>query len=492
MELINNVSNLNIGDDLEKHVRYGDKYIPNDYYWGLGIENETYFMFDNIKQFTGKKIKESKHERYSVDYYKSYKTTEIKKQMNDMFNDFKLYDMPIYFNCHTLTRTDVNNFHKTTYEKEPKPNPNFSGKTIFEILCEENPKIFIDEHEKSFTFDGDTIEFMTQNFYKSNVTNVLDELLESKYNFVSELNNIFKKKDIHQKYGLIKFPDINYGLVTFMTNFEHTSIFNNGTYHINLTIPTQLNENGFVKDKDRFIVEHRKAIKMLQLFTPLITGCYGAPDIYGINNDRFSKGSLRLTSSRYVGLGSYDTDSMKCGKIVTDNVKDISNIGEKWWFNRLYDDTDYVKLDKMGFDFNFNKYKNHGIEFRIFDYFPHEYLETMVNLIILLVDLALDSDEIEKPCMDEKWNDLVHKMLLHGSQIVLSDDDLELYANLFGTKLVSKDITNLLQEISDTLHDKYNNKGICSKNMSPNMKKPKIINFNKIQFDKNKELYYHN
>ena len=46
---------------LDKHRNYLQYYIPDDYYWGIGIENETYFEMSkllevDIKKFYTKKI----------------------------------------------------------------------------------------------------------------------------------------------------------------------------------------------------------------------------------------------------------------------------------------------------------------------------------------------------------------------------------------------------------------------------------------------------
>ena len=60
---------------LEKHQYYASKYIPNDIYWGIGIENEVYFEMSkpleiDIKTFY---TKNAKRERYSVNYFTSYR-----------------------------------------------------------------------------------------------------------------------------------------------------------------------------------------------------------------------------------------------------------------------------------------------------------------------------------------------------------------------------------------------------------------------------------
>jgi hypothetical protein len=43
-----------------------------------------------------------------------------------------------------------------------------------------------------------------------------------------------------------------------------------------------------------------------------------------------------------------------------------------WWYNKYYEYCDYKKELQMGSDINFHKHKNHGIEVRIFDYFPSQ------------------------------------------------------------------------------------------------------------------------
>ena len=60
---------------LEKHKNYMKYYKPNDLYWGLGIENETYLEFSKKLDIDPTKFytKNAKRERYSVNYFNSYK-----------------------------------------------------------------------------------------------------------------------------------------------------------------------------------------------------------------------------------------------------------------------------------------------------------------------------------------------------------------------------------------------------------------------------------
>ena len=139
---------------LDKHRNYLQYYKPNDTYWGLGIEHETYLEFSKLLNvnptiFYTENIKQ---ERYSVDYYKSYKSgvynNNIKLLLKDQENNKICYIgkdgivksknrsfavVPLLLNSHSFTKSDANNQPVTTYSKNPKPNPAFNGKTLYEL-----------------------------------------------------------------------------------------------------------------------------------------------------------------------------------------------------------------------------------------------------------------------------------------------------------------------------------------------------------------------
>ena len=46
--------------NLEKHQKYKTAYKPNDFYWGLGVEHETYLETSKLKQVTLKELKENR------------------------------------------------------------------------------------------------------------------------------------------------------------------------------------------------------------------------------------------------------------------------------------------------------------------------------------------------------------------------------------------------------------------------------------------------
>ena len=177
----------------------------------------------------------------------------------------------------------------------------------------------------NWLFDGDTIEFTTNNFYKAKLPDVFEELYYNKKLFIDNLNDVFIQKNIFQKYGSIKYMEDNYPFVIYLTNSNNISMFNNGTLNYNITLPTELDENGKIKDIVKFKNEHSRAIKIIQWMEPFILAVYGAADPFSLmekyhNKDKFSKSSQRCAVSRYISIGTYNCDKMEPGKILLKKV----------------------------------------------------------------------------------------------------------------------------------------------------------------------------
>jgi hypothetical protein len=125
---------MSVSTPLEKHKRYGFFYKPNDLFWGLGIERESYLEFSDLLLINGKFIKENhRPERYSVDYYKSYKSEPLKRTLS-VFDDTDQIHLPVLINSHTLTKLDKTLEHKTIFGKKLVANSKFQGKCLFDIL----------------------------------------------------------------------------------------------------------------------------------------------------------------------------------------------------------------------------------------------------------------------------------------------------------------------------------------------------------------------
>jgi len=437
----------------DKHTKYKESYGKNELYWGIGIENELYLEFEKKIPVEKKKfLNAHKRERYSVDYYKNY----IEEHVNCGFLYESFIDsieLPVLMNSHSLTKTDQNNNSKTLYTKLCEPNPKFCGQTLWELAMKN--AYLADNFQKNFTFDGDTIEVITQNFYNTELSKVLDEYKQIKKDFIGNLRSVFLENKIFAEYGEIGFQKDNHQFALYLTNFHNIGIFNNGTLHFNITLPTLLSKDGWIADKAVFIKIHKNYIKLIQFMEPFFLAKYGSPDKFStIACDYaklFSACSQRCAVSRYIGIGTYDTDSMKTGKLLQDDSNLFDVVTKDYgWYNQYYRDCAYTKGDKMGYDINFNKHYNHGVEIRFFDHIANDSkIGDVLDDLVYLGDWSLENDIPENPIKSTTWNGLVVKCMRQGKNTQLSFEELELYNGIFRTKFWNQDIYGLYDEIID-------------------------------------------
>jgi hypothetical protein len=452
--------------NLTKHHKYKDAYKPNDYYWGLGIEHETYLETSKLKQITLKELKENRAaERYCVNYYNVYNLKLLDDALDGLFDSNEKILVPILLNSHTFQKTDINGEHMTTYERIPKPNPKFIGKTIINWMKELNPNIFDKDYEKSYTFDGDTIEFMTQKFYKATVDDVINELTSYENEFITAMNSL-PKEGILKTYGPFQIAQKNYPFATYLTNLKNNAMFNNGTIHINITLPTQLNDKADITDFDLFTKQHQNLARAIQWISPLIIAKYGSYDPLSeskTNGLKYSTGSQRVAVSRYIGLGTFDTDIMPIGKILTVKRDTLENID---WYNSFHEKVDYKLLDDIGLDINFNKHYAHGLEFRILDAIPPADIKDILLLIVHLADLSLEKD-FDNPKKSKLWHKIAENCVHNGKGYLIDvSDQNELYKifnvfNLTKEPLYANEVLNLIR---DNLYENHTN-GQCVRYM---------------------------
>jgi len=460
---------IQIGNNqIDKHVKYKKKYGKNDLYWGLGIENELYLEFEKRKEVSKKVFLENhKRERYSVNYYENYKIDDLKKAFHyicEKINDN--IHIPLLLNANSFLKTDSNNNSKTLYTKKCEINPKFNGKTLIETLIENN-EYFKETININWLFDGDTIEFTTNEFYNTRLTNIFNELSKTKNEFIENLNKSFSELRIFEDNGKIDFMKLNHPFAMYMTNLNNVAMFNNGTLHYNLTLPTILDKDGNILDKKKFINDHAKGIKIIQWMEPFLIGIYGSPDPFSVLNslnncDKFSKASQRCAISRYIGIGTYDTDKMEGGKILTTPIENLEiNKLTYWWYNNYYKNNGYNKLKEIGYDINFNKHYNHGIEIRFLDHItePKKIFESF-EFIIYLMDYILDTEEhihkFDNPIKNSTWNNIVLNVIQHGKDYILKEEEKEIYEKIFNIKIKSSSIIDMYYEIYWNLIIKFN------------------------------------
>ena len=469
-------------DDIidDKHKRYLDSYSQEPtLFWGLGIENESYLLLlkpsKTIKEFRELKLKS---ERYSVNYFNNFKSDPLIASIKKLYTCNNL-TYPTYINAHTLDKTGPSLTHRTTYEREPKPTPGFTD-SLHHILLRECD-YYRQIYDVSLVFDGDSIEFITQHFYNTTVSNCINELVRLKHTFLSEVSPFFEQ----WKIGPIAFPSHNYGLVTFLsTQTKHLGVCNNATYHLNMTLPTLI-KNGSIINKPAFIQQHLEFVRCIQMVEPLIVASYGTPDVFSVVDPadarNYSMGSLRVTLSRYISLQTFDVNNPVNGKLLL--MKKSADASR--WYNQL-GETSYQMNQEIGADINFNKFKNHGIEIRFLDWFPEEYLEGLMNFFVLL---AQHSVSVGSFTYDSRlYQDIIKQCVTKGFTYVLSVDECNLILqDLYLNKVtITMTAFELLSHICDVLYLRYYN-GHIVQQMSPNMPCPALTNYNWIAFQ---ELYH--
>ena len=464
-------------DILPKHIKYIDMYKSNRLYWGLGIENELYLEFENKIKVSKKKFLENhRRERYSVDYYTAYKSPN--KAFNFILDKLEKYEdgysMPLLINSNSFTRTDKSNNSKTLYTKLCEPNPKYDGKLLTELF-NESPYLK-ENYDKNYVYEGDVIEIITLDFFNTTLKDVINELEKSKEDFIRNVQNVFTNNNIFSEYGTIDFIKENHPFGIYLTNMNNIGIFNNGTLHFNITLPTMLDSNNNIIDRNTFEAQHKQYIRLIQFVEPLLLSIYGSPDPFSYiktksiekpfsENIMYSSCSQRCAVSRYISIGTYDTSIMKRGKLLTDNIKTFKVATEPYgWYNRYHQYSGYNKLEEIGYDINYNKHINHGIEIRIFDHITDiNLIKEAFVFIILLGDYSLSVSEIENPIINLIWNDLVIDCMKYGSELKLNDNYIALYNNLFNHTFTSKCIKTIYYEIFNLLKYRSTKKNDFSK-----------------------------
>ena len=473
------------------------------YYWGIGLENETYMQFEESLIVSGAFIQEKVgYERYSIDYRKCYKSGVLASVLENGFNKDKNYRVSRMINSHSLDKIDLNYQHKTIASTNPAAdNPEYLGKSILENFLETQPhniwSMFTQKTNPmgSVNFDGDSIEFVTKYFENRTVSDSCDELAATKKLFIDKLNES-KVLD-----GKLSFPDYNIGFNMFMSNQENIVLFNNGTYHFHLTLPT-LTENSRIVDYADFEAKHANAIYLLQWFEPLFIATLGSPDIMGVISEKhhleekFALGSMRNAMSRYTGVGTFNKVMAK-GKVLTYQVEEFRKLlkfGKEeniWWRDQVESSFGYELLSDIGLDFNQEKMYQSGFEFRSFDEFPASYLPELLHAIIIICEHSLNLPNVPWGHDSLVWNNLVFKSLKHGYQTEITAEEKKELLDLLNLSSHQSEFEAIVKlddfffRIIAVLHEQYKDNNTCIDNMlgeKPNTA-PKWDNFNKYQVE---------
>ena len=450
----------------EKHIKYMDRYTTDEEFWGIGIENETYLALEYATDFRALKLKP---ERYSVNYTTNFKPAPLTSALSTLGALPIRY--PVYLNAHTFLKTDAAGAHRTFYDENGTANPSFT-ESIHDLLLRECRE-YRDQYDTSQVYDGDSIEFITQRFYRATATEAVHELGDLKRRWLTAVApRLARMPGVG---STPRWPAYNHGLVTFLTTRRaHLGICNSGTLHVNLTLPTML-RGGAIADKDTFARTHLAFIGHIQLLEPLFAACYGTPDVFSLVDPSYSLGSLRLSRSRYVSLQSFDVSRPVNGKLLL-GPKPVGD----FWYNRLAQ-SPYFLNATIGYDVNFNKFKNHGVEIRFFDWFPEAYLTDVLHVLILLAAHSVTrlSYVLDRP----RFADVVVKCVREGFAARLTAEECkaffaELEIQVPACLASPSSALSVLQHLSDALYDLHRDSDIVQK-LAPGMLRPVLVDYNR-------------
>lgn len=445
-------------DTLHKHSKYRKGYKPFDYYWGLGVEHETYIHTRKAKRFHTF-TDHMNPERYSVHYYKAYVHNELMEVIQSRMTG-KTLEVPILLNSHSFTDADIYGEHATTYEKRPKKNARFAGETVHTWALQRSEWLK-HEYERSYMWDGDTVEFMTQQFYKTTVADVLTELSGIETAFIQALHDL-PQEGIFAEYGPFSLSSVNYPWATYLTNINNIAMFNNGTIHVNCTLPTRLDAYCRPLWPADFRLRHQRLARLIQWMEPFWIAVYGAGDPLSAYRSTFAAGSQRLAVSRYIGLGTFDTDTMNKGKI-NQIPRDLS---ANPWYKDFYAKTAYVPNDVIGLDINFNKHWAHGLELRFFDQMSMKNLQTVMGQLVQIMDASISK---KTRCPDARKNTQWHTMavdaLCQGRNWKVQPEQMAAIYHAFAIECTVKEPVSVESALEMIMNDSIFYRGECWEKM---------------------------
>lgn len=499
-----------------KHLKYMEHYEKGQggeermRFWGIGIENESYLEWSVRWGAESFRTLRPRRERYSVDYYKSFQEAPLEAVLATLRSMPKL-TYPVWMNAHTFQKMDKQLQHRTFYDVNGTPNPAF-GTPLHEDLLREC-EIYRDTYDRSVVFDGDTIEFITQDYFCASTAKAVAELRDLKGRWIAGVGPWLDRIAVENGWRLplgiegnaFRFPERNEGLVTFLSTGQgNLGICNTQTLHLNFTLPTWLKGGSIAQgEKERFTQEHLTWVALIQVVEPLLAAVYGTPDVFSLVDPQYSMGSQRGTRSRYIGIQTYDTRRPVNGKrLLQPRPEDPAH-----WYNRLCGEQGqeeekgqvprYRPHTDIGYDVNVNKFKNHGIEIRFLDWFPEEHLQGVMDFFVLLGAhaVALSEKGKEKGVQElhverEAYYDLIQRCLRQGCGTLITKEEqariamdlrlsLEAEAEepIFLQGCAMRSPYEYLCQIKSVLWQRYQDSEVVSL-MAPGGAEPQLVNYN--------------
>lgn len=449
---------------LDKNKKHAERFkdVEEPINWGLGVEHEmhifhkskkgmkdTNIVFDSQESscfLTGEKDPQGscKKSRHGDDYYSPPK---------------RILNMILKLNKTKLTKEEKDIIAYLDWEQSGK----YIGTCDYPSVL---PRIKVLMPE-----------FVTGNFKNRTIDSITNELyyLENTYLKLQLKNPIVKEKV--EKYGKlvthlcgshndIRVP-IRPTIYSDTYEFEDENITKHkdylGSYHVTITLPHRLTIS-----KKEFIDMHQNLANQIQWLEPLFIGAYFGPDLDSVGSygNKKVKGAFRVMTT---GWGTFAGSDVRT--FGTKGVGRAPNIKTYWRDNLVFPNDEDELLDyctrtakpiykrsdsvlgsdfrTFNFEHNMDKCQKlytpydcpkvdgglmeppYGVEIRIFDHFPKEYLLDLLKIIILIAANSKRHPPTKFVYKDKIWIAMIHKAMKFGWNAQLSNA----YVNLLRQQL---------------------------------------------------------
>ena len=248
-----------------------------------------------------------------------------------------------------------------------------------------------------------------------------------------------------------------------------------GSFHITLTLPYNKNT-----PEKKFVKQHQNFANQLQWIEPLLMAAFfscddtamgtslkkvrgsfrimrvGWGNLAGSDIRKFPKGIGRYSNIKTFwreGLDFYNINKLKsCSSVTIQEPGAISALSSNF---RTFGSTDPLHPDerKSGAPMTIPN----GIEFRIFDHFPTEYLQELCKLIIYVAENSRLHETKKYVYKNKAWNDAVKVIMEEGWKAFLSEAYIKEIRKVLGLKIKTKNYQayNVLEVITKELFHKH-------------------------------------
>jgi hypothetical protein len=140
-----------------------------------------------------------------------------------------------------------------------------------------------------------------------------------------------------------------------------------------------------------------------------------------------------------------------------------------WWHTTYHKDSAYEPLAQIGMDILYKKHYLHGIELRIFDWFPEVRLGELCELLVYAAEASIGQKSVIEPAISKVWNDIVVGVLRKGKEFVLSVQEVEILEFVFAVRLPKNDrsVTNIYKNLFDNLQAKHSEGALAQAFLTP-------------------------